>query len=446
MKLPSLKVLAGRVGQTLLSKSYGSGSWSLFGTNVSKSAPWNWWQSDMKFEQGRNGVVYSCVQAYAQTVAQIPLRHLQNKPKGGYEQITNSDLARLLKKPNSYQTSSDFLLNEVSSLFYNGNSYAYVLRDIEGRPDSLHLISPGLCQPMVEPETGAIFYSATLHDVVGGETKVMIPQRDLLHIRLFCPSHPLIGETPIAAAAAAILVNDSIGNKQAAFFNNMSRPSGLITTDEKLNEKTLNELRSRWEEMSTGINTGKVPILSWGLKWQPLSLSDKDAQTVDSMKMSVEDIARVFRVPMPIIGSTDNTTYNNVHNLLQFWKSSGLGFVLNHIENAMGDFFGAADNESVDFDMDALLRADLLTRVDALTRGITGGLYAPNEARNKEGLEDVEGGEKPLVQQQMVPVGWTPPEPEPPAAPTVEPDDPEEQEASVDDFYRGLKDTMGLHA
>lgn len=443
--------MATRLGSRLLSKSVGAGTWSLFGVSIPKTAPWNWWQMDMQFNRGRNGVVYSCVQAYAQTIAQLPFQHKRNLPSGGTELITSSALSRILRKPNAYQSRSDFLLNLVASLFYEGNAYALPFRNDRGEVDSLHLVHPKKCSPLVVPESGEIFYQATLEDVAGEQTtRVLVPQRDMMHIRLYCPDHPLVGETPIVAAAASISVNDSIEMKQSAFFANMSRPSGVLTTDEKLGSKEVQELRERWEQMSQGINTGHVPILSWGLKWQPLSLSDKDAQLVDSLKMSVEDIARVFRVPLPIVGSTENTTYDNVQNLLQFWKSSGLGFVLNHIEVAYADFFRLNEkpDQFTEFDMDALMRADLLTRVDALTKGITGGLYAPNEARSKENLPAVKGGEKPLVQQQMVPVGYEPPTPAPPAdpPPSSDPKEPEEQETSVDELYVALKMATGFSA
>jgi hypothetical protein len=113
---------------------------------------------------------------------------------------------------------------------------------------------------------------------------------------------------------------------------------------------------------------------------------------------------------------------------MQSWIASGLGFCLNHIEEAFGllfDLDGQPD-EYVEFDTAALLRSAMKDRIDALARGVIGGIYAPNEARELEGLKSVPFGDEPRVQQQVVPLsaaskipaapapGAAPPSPAPP--------------------------------
>jgi hypothetical protein len=66
-------------------------------------------------------------------------------------------------------------------------------------------------------------------------------------------------------------------------------------------------------------------------------------------------------------------------------------------------------------------------RIEALSHGVIGGIYAPNEARRMEGLPDVKFGDEPRVQQQVVPLSFagkvppapaSPPTPSTPAVPT----------------------------
>jgi hypothetical protein len=100
----------------------------------------------------------------------------------------------------------------------------------------------------------------------------------------------------------------------------------------------------------------------------------------------------------------------------------------------------------VEFDTGALLRSAQKDRIDSLARGVQGGIYAPNEAREMEGLEAVPFGDEPRVQQQVVPlsqVGKIPAAPAPgapPPAPTDQPkpaDQPKPpQKASRDDIHR----------
>jgi hypothetical protein len=91
---------------------------------------------------------------------------------------------------------------------------------------------------------------------------------------------------------------------------------------------------------------------------------------------------------------------------MQFWLASGLGFALNHVEQAFDKFFGLAGqpDEYVEFDTAALLRSDQKDRIDALVRGVQGGIYSPNEARNQEGYDNVAYGDEPRLQAQVVPL------------------------------------------
>ena len=43
-------------------------------------------------------------------------------------------------------------------------------------------------------------------------------------------------------------------------------------------------------------------------------------------------------------------------------------------------------------------------RIESLARGVQGGIFAPNEARNPEGLDSGPFGDEPRVQQQVVPL------------------------------------------
>ena len=76
------------------------------------------------------------------------------------------------------------------------------------------------------------------------------------------------------------------------------------------------------------------------------------------------------------------------------------------MEEAFGLTFGlrGQPDEYIEFDTDALMRAAFKERIEALVRGVQGGVFSPNEARNKEGYDDVKFGDEPRVQQQVVPL------------------------------------------
>ena len=393
---------------------------------------WNWWQTgrNISYNNSETSIVHACVDAYAQTIASLYGDHYKYDDEGSKARIKAGALSRLLHQPNEYQTRSDFMLNLVKSLLMTGNAYVVGYRNNRGEFDSLHLLPVASTSPYIEPESKAVFYALGENPMLG-QIDHLIPARDVMHIRLHTPRHPLIGVSPIHNAAASIAANGAITAHQATFFNNMSRPSGVLSTDMKLNAEQMTQLRSAWEAQSSGMNSGHVPILGGGIKWEPMSLNSQDAQLVQAFHMTVEDVARAFRVPLPLVGDYRAATYNNVEQLIASWLSTGLGFVLEHIELSFDKFFGLPRTQFTEFDVDALLRTDFSTRVDGYTKAIQQGLMTPNEARAKMGgLPAVDKGDVVYAQAQMQPLGYEPPEP---AVPTETPESVEEPEADPEE-------------
>jgi HK97 family phage portal protein len=373
----------------------------------------NWWQRgyDPIMPSAQSAMVEACVSAYSQTVAMCPGDHWRLNSKGGRDRVKNSALARILRYPNDYQSISDFVLNAVRMLYLTGNCYALALRNDRYEIDELHLMKSEVSFPRVAVG-GEIFYQLQGNDIITArlaEPTLLVPKRDVLHIRLHTLRQrypvPLIGESPIVAAYGDIGVGSAIANQQQSFYMNEARPSAVLSTDLVLDKDQLQHLRDRWNDQAKGLKQGGTPILTAGLKVQPWSVGGKDAATAEILKLSDEHIALAFRIPLQILG-LGHGTYNSTELLMQSWIASGLGFCLNHVEEAFGVLFllkGQPD-EYVEFDTAALLRSAFKDRIEGLSKGVISGIFAPNEARNEEGLPDVKFGDEPRVQQQVVPL------------------------------------------
>ena len=352
------------------------------------------------------GAVYACKNVMAQAIATMPIHHLRILDDDSTEVIKTSPLSRVLRQPNAYQTRSDFFMNLIFDLLGNGNAYVLALRDEAQRITSLHLVPASGTMPYINNEEGAVFYGLGQNPMLY-DLNMLIPARDVMHIRLHTPQHPLIGVSPVKYASLAVNINTSISSNQSAFFNNMSRPSGILTTDERLTKEQMEALREAWNAKSQGMHAGSVPILAMGLKWQQMTITSEDAQLIEAYRMSIEDIARVFRVPLPLIGEYNKgSTYSNTEQLISSWLATGLGFLMEHVEQSFVKLFNLPQNETVNFETDALLRTDFAGRIDGLTKAIIGGLMSPDEARRRERLPAVPGGfgAEPRVQQQVVPL------------------------------------------
>jgi HK97 family phage portal protein len=257
--------------------------------------------------------------------------------------------------------------------------------------------------------------------MLGGQ-QLIVPQRDVLHIRLHADRRlpwPLIGET-----LPDINISNAFAQQQVNFLLNQARPSAVLSTDLVLDKEQVQQLRDRWNEQAKGLHQGGVPILTAGLKVQPWVQPEaaKDQQLAELMRLSAERIALAFRVPLQLLG-LGGAPVGSTEALIELWLKTGLDFSLNHVEQSFDLLFGlqGEPEDYTEFNTDALLRSNQKDRIEMLVRGVQGGIYSPNEARNLEGLDAVAFGDEPRTQQQVVPLsaaGAIPAAPAAPAAPS----------------------------
>jgi len=237
--------------------------------------------------------------------------------------------------------------------------------------------------------------------------------------------------SPFQAAMLEDAASNAMVAQALAFANNQGRPSGVLQTDMTLTRDQVQDLRSRWNEQTQGMNQGGTPILTAGLKWSSAIVNSRDAQLAEFLQIADQRIATAYRVPLAILSlMTGQGPQGSTESLMQFWVATGLGFAANHIEDAFGRLFGLAGwpDDYVELDLEALLRANFKDRIEALARGVQGGIFAPNEARAREDYPKAPFGDEPRVQQQVVPLSaWanTPPATPAPDAPPAAPDGPQ---------------------
>jgi len=419
----------------------------------------NFWQMDLDpiAAAGGSAIVEACVAAYAQTIAMCPGDHWRSLPNGGRERVTTSALSRILRRPNDYQSRSDFLLKLAADLYRDGNTYALAQRNDRFEVAALHSFDPRQSHPIVAP-SGEIFYELAGNNVVerqyggGGDrsgllgltnsgTSLVVPARDVFHVKLEANrAEPLVGVPPSRHAASAIAAQRAIGSQLVTTFGNMNRPSGVIETNAELTGTQKDDFRQRFHDAWRGIDNKVAgpPILPPGMNFKSVAMTAQEADVAASIKLTQEEIFMVYGVPPAILGMTDKSSFASTEALMQFWLARGLGFAINHIEVAFDHFFGLRSwpDEYVEFDTAALLRVAFKDRIEALARGVQGGIYSPNEVRKLEELPPAPSGDEPRVQQQVVPLSaWEKVQPQtprpdaPPAPPPAEAADEDDDEA-----------------
>jgi HK97 family phage portal protein len=367
---------------------------------------------------GVNGTVMACVLTIARILAASYPNHTRVTEKGGRLIVTNTVAHRVMMNPNPAQNVIDFIAWLVVSLMLYGNSYCYVRRNERGEVDELIPLTANGQRAFIAPN-GELYYDMSnngdFYETLDFDW--IVPARDVFHVKLPSRTSVLKGDSPVTYAYAAVQVNNAVQGSTATFTTNMSRPSGILSTDAALSSTQMVELRERFEEVSKGINQGRVPVLGHGLSWQSMSVTAHDAQLLQAYNASVIDIARVFGVPLPLLGSENNVGANSVATLIGQFKAGSLLYIAELIEFNLETLFGMDHYvDTVRFDLENVARADFKTEVDTLATGVQNGIFAPNEARNRVGLDSVPYGDEPRVQAQNVRLEDAKPAPAAPSA------------------------------
>lgn len=384
------------------------------------------WQRNMECASNetllRNSAVFTCVSSIAQDIAKMDARVVRVGADGDTSEIAlNHPADRLLRKPNAYQNGFDFTFQILCHLLLVGQTLIYKMRDRRQVVNALHILVPGTVETLITPN-GEVWYRIDRgnNQMLGGDGTITVPASEIIHHRTITLLHPLVGATPILAAGVSATMGNKIAANSSRFFENMSRTSGVLTTAEKISPEAAKLIKQMWEDAFRAGEFGRTAVLSQGLKWDPLTMTAVDAQLIEQLRWTIEDIARVFRFPSFMLGSADKVTYRNSEQMQRVYYSGCLQPHIEALELRLTDGLELASDLRVQFDLDALFRTEMDVRYDSYAKGLNAGFLTINEVRSKEGLPAVEGGDKPHLQQQYVPLG-TPPAPAPAPVPAPAP-------------------------
>jgi HK97 family phage portal protein len=323
-------------------------------------------------------------------------------PDGKIFVETNSpSFSPVLKKPNGYQTWQKFIESWMLSKLGWGNTYVLKVRDARKVVVALHVLDPARCKPLVAPN-GEVYYQLQDDELAQiPEGMPAIPASEVIHDRMWCLYHPLVGLSPIFACGLAATQGVNIQGNSSKFFENMSRPSGILTAPGQISDETAARLKAAWTENYGGDNIGKTAVLGDGIKYEAMSVNPVDAQMVEQLKLSGEMVCSAFHVPGYKVGVGPMPTYQNAEILNQIYYSDCLQVQIEAVEASLNEGLGLERaGYEVELDLDALLRMDSATQVKTLNEAIGGGWMKIDEGRQKRNLPPVPGGDTPYMQQQ----------------------------------------------
>ena len=343
--------------------------------------------------------VFACVSLISKDIGKLPLKLKEIVQGVLVDAKTPRALARLMGKPNKFQTWQQFNENWSINLLLRGNAYILKRRDVFGEVIELVVLNSDLVSVLVD-DFGNVFYQLRSEKLAQSGDDIL-PASEIIHDRINAFYHPLVGLTPITACALASKQGLAILNSSAQFFGNGAKPSGILTAAGPISQETATKIRDRWNTNYGGNNIGKIAVLGDGLTYAPIAMTASDSKLIEQLEMSARMVCTAFNVPPFKIGITDVGSGSKVADLNEIYYSDCLQAYIEARENLLDDGLDLKKYKlNCEMDLTTLIRMDMQSKIDYYGKGIGSGIFSPNEARKEFGYLPVDGGESPMIQQQ----------------------------------------------
>lgn len=350
-------------------------------------------------------VAARCVGLISEGLAALPLTIYARDDTGDRNPTEAHPLHRLLNEAANDEMSAfelrDLLLRD---LLTAGNGFARVVRDGRGTIGSL-VYMPASAVGVERLPSGRLRYRYS--DLARGSMVLLADE--VVHLR-YKSRDGQLGVSPLGwspDAIALVLEQASLATAQArrgfvpdlAF--HMDGEFGSTNVGETAFRRLKDQLAARLGMMRE--NTAPL-LLEAGLKAQQLAPAGREAQFVEARQLGMEDVARIFGVPLSVVGLGRNASYGSlteesralVQNCLRPWArrvEAQLALALLSVQQRQ--------RYSLEHDLSDLLRGDPEARLRSYAIGVANGIYSANECRRWDGLPGRAGGDDFLTPMNM---------------------------------------------
>ena len=291
----------------------------------------------------------------------------------------------------------------MSHLLIYGNAYAQIIRNGRGEVLGLYPLMPDKMK-VDRDDKNRLIYIYSRYDEANPNMKeqgdIILYADEVLHI----PGlgyDGLVGYSPIAMAKNAIGLAVACDEYGASFFANGASPSAVLEHPGVI--KNPERVREAWQRAYSGSNAHRTCVLEEGMKYTPISIPNNEAQFLETRKFQIEEIARLYRVPLHMIGDLDHATFSNVEHLsLDFVKYSLDPWIVRWEQGLMKALLSDSEKGQyfIKFNVDGLLRGDYTSRMQGYATARQNGWMSANDIREMEDMNmipDEEGGNLYLV-------------------------------------------------
>ena len=324
--------------------------------------------------------VFSATRLLADQFAAAPLR--------AYRESADGSKQKLPKQPNLFVRPSESVglfawkYQAITSCLLRGNTYGVITSlDANGWPSAITWLNPDKVEVVESLRMPPEYYY---------DGREMDP-RSVVHIPGYVVAGSVVGLSPLAAFKVNIetgLRAQDFGND---WFKNGAVPGGILrNTAQTVSAETAAVARDRFKAATRGRE-----LFVTGSDWDynALSVPADEARFIETLKLTATQFANIYGVPPERIGGETGSsmTYGNREQDSLDLVTFGLRPWFVRFEDALTALMPRP--QYAKFNIDAIVRADLLTRMQAHEIATRVGIETTTEARDVEDrppLTDVE--------------------------------------------------------
>lgn len=358
--------------------------------------------------------VNRCVEVLSNSMAVLPIYIMNEATK---ERLPNHRLGKVLwGRANEAMTSYDYTRLLLNNEILRGNAYAWIYRDrSSGDPLELIPLPPDYVNIFVDP-SGKLWYVFT-HPLTGLVT--WLRPEDVLHYKAYSEDG-IQGISILRRAYTTLDTAQSAQLYENSVWRNGGQPSGVLTTDSDLGgmvpdpqdpTQTIRRkdlLRREWERIHRGPdNAFRLAVLDLGLKYQPISMTNADAQFVESNDVRVADVCRFFGVPLHLAFAGKQSYQSNEQNGIEYVTYTLLGYETQWGQEDSYKLLLPGErrgNLRIRRELKVFLRGDTAAQADWYQSLRINGGYSANEIRALEDLPAIPGGDVYYASLNYVPL------------------------------------------
>jgi HK97 family phage portal protein len=340
--------------------------------------------------------VFSCVRALVDAAICCPIGAWRDTDSGRVP-LTGGLGPNLLRRPAPGVTQSALVAALVQNLALFGECFIGKVRDDAGNVIQLESLPAERMVVKLVASEPVYTYFSPLNGPFDNLTTA-----DVIHVKGMLSPDGLRGASPIGLCKETVGLNADLTTSSAALWANGAIPAGVLRVAAGPNaQDAVGDLKAAWSARHQGPeNRGRIAVVTGEVDFLPVSLPLTDAEFIATKHLSTAEVARIFRVPVSVIGGTtgDSVTYKNAVGEAEILVKFGLAPMLRLIEEAIGLDTDLLPGQltGVTFDVDSLLlRPDPASRAAVTIQLVAAGLLTVDEARAQEGRPPLPSGYVP---------------------------------------------------